>query len=366
MRGDLKSERERYERELPQRIEAVFASHPTLYDHRSQFPGVLACLGDPSAPVWFVAENPSRTQVERAVSSSPEDQWNVSVGDKLFRQQLVSHGFKTGTADSPGGWRCYITDVVKSVDRVNAWSKLPESERRRVAELWAPVLAWELELGQPKIVVSVGASAGGLLDHLLHRRLIPALPLRKKVHHYAYIGSYPDSRTRLGRGHPDRVAAWSDQFAAVRAALDGGVAPPTTPASLSRPPGAASAGRAPRRAHTSDPIDAPELVRDGIRSGLTPDQICDRSGKRRIVWLAGIVEEARQRGELAAFRPTAGSVAKLRDTHAHRWERIAVRVFGDPRRTREAMDLYDQAKGRPGAAQESYTGRGRRFPKMKP
>jgi hypothetical protein len=28
------------------------------------------------------------------------------------------------------------------------------------------------------------------------------------------------------------------------------------------------------------------------------------------------------------------------------------------------MDLYDEAKGEQGAAQRSYTGRGRRFPKM--
>ena len=41
-----------------------------------------------------------------------------------------------------------------------------------------------------------------------------------------------------------------------------------------------------------------------------------------------------------------------------------MRVFGDPRRRREAMDLYDEAKGEEGAAQRSYTGRGRRFPKM--
>jgi hypothetical protein len=70
-------------------------------------------------------------------------------------------------------------------------------------------------------------------------------------------------------------------------------------------------------------------------------------------------------GELGAFQPTPGSVATLRDRHGHRWERIAVSVLGDPRRTRDAMDLYDEAKGKEGAAQESYTGRGRRFPKMR-
>lgn len=213
--------RDVYTRELPNQVDAVFGTHPELYDHRSAFPWLLACLGDVFAPVWFVAENPSLKQVERATDPTPDTQWSVSDGDKLFRQQLVAHGFKTGTVDSPGGWRCYITDVVKSVDRVHAWNKLPVSERRTVAELWASVLAWEFKIGQPKIVVSVGGKADDLLDHLLQTKLIPSLPRRMKIDHYSYIASRPDAVTRLGPLHPERVKAWSAQFGAVRAALDG-------------------------------------------------------------------------------------------------------------------------------------------------
>lgn len=357
-----------YARELRRQLDALFRVHPELHDHRDQFPWVLACLGDPFAPVWFVAENPSLTQVERALDSTPEDQWNVSIGDKLFRQQLFAHGFKTGSADSPGGWRCYITDVIKSVDRVHAWNKLPERERQKVAEAWSPVLAWELALGKPKIVVSVGDKADRLLNHLLRLGLIPPLPRRMKVDHYSYIGSRPDARTGLGPRHPERIEAWSAQFAAVRAALDGKPAaqPPELPPIERRRRERKSVPRTPRPPRTYDAIDVPEFVRDGIRAGLTPDQIYARNGKRRTIYLAGIIEEARAEGELAAFPPTPEKVALLRDRHGHRWERIAVRVFGDPRRTRDAMDLYDEAKGKEGAAQESYTGRGRRFPKMKP
>lgn len=352
-----------YREELPRRLEAVFHAHPELYDHRAQFPWVLACLGDPFAAVWFVAENPSLTQVERAVDSTPEDQWNVSVGDKLFREQLIAHGFKTGMADDVGGWRCYITDVVKSVDRVHEWNKLPQSERLLVADAWAPVLAWELELGQPSIVVSVGDKADRLLSHLLKRGLIPPLPRRMKVDHYSYIGSRPDTRTGLGPRHPDRIAAWSAQFAAVRATLDGrAVTPrPAPQAPLARQVPVTTSP--PARSRVA--IDVPAVVRDGIRAGLTPDQIYARNGKRRAIYLAGIIEEARVAGEFGGFAPTPENVALLRDKHGHRWERIAVRVFADPRRTREAMDLYDEAKGKEGAAQESYTGRGRRFPKMR-
>ena len=123
--------------------------------------------------------------------------------------------------------------------------------------------------------------------------------------------------------------------------------------------------RQPRPPRTWDPIEIPEFVRKGIRSGLSPQQLWANNHRRRSVWLAALIEEARQQSEFAAFEPTPANVELLRDTHQHRWERIAIRVFGDPRRTREAMDLYDEAKGRAGAAQESYTGRGRRFPRMK-
>ncbi|MGH2591357.1 MAG: uracil-DNA glycosylase family protein [Actinomycetota bacterium] len=367
-KDELSPPRDRYAVELPRRLDAVFRANPELYDHRPRFPWVRGCLGEPCAPIWFVAENPSFTQAKRARKSrksTREDQWNVSPGDKLFRRQLVTHGFKTGRAESPGGWRCYITDVIKGVVRVKEWNSLRETEREKVAEAWARVLAWELELGRPKLIVSVGDKADRLLDHLLRRRLIPPLPHRMKIYHYSYIGSRPDARTGLGPGHPDRIAAWSEQFAAVRAALVEDAPAQPLPDLPPIPKETNPMTKTPGPSRTSDPIEVPAVVRDGIRAGLTPDQISARNGNSRAIHLAAILEEATQQGELAAFEPTPANVEQLRDKHEHRWERIAVRVFGDPRCTRETKDLYDEAKGREGAAQESYTGRGRRFPKMR-
>jgi hypothetical protein len=121
----------------------------------------------------------------------------------------------------------------------------------------------------------------------------------------------------------------------------------------------------PRRTLRSyEPIEVPEFVCHQISAGLTPDQIYARNGEQRVIYLAAIIEEARQQNELGGFDATPENVELLRDRHGHRWERIAARVFGDPRRRRDAMDLYDEAKGDEGAAQRSYMGRGRRFPKM--
>ena len=144
-----------FEVELRQRIDETFKRHPRLPDHREMFPWVTGFLGDPSSPVWFVAENPSLGQVERASGlpalRSPESQWAaVSRGDLLFREMLVEHGFKVGDALEAGGWRCYITDVIKSVHRAEAWNREPAAVRWGVAEAWASVFAWELATGNPR------------------------------------------------------------------------------------------------------------------------------------------------------------------------------------------------------------------------
>jgi hypothetical protein len=69
-----------FDGELSLRIDEVYRTNPRLPDHRSEFPCLTSYLGDPHAPVWFVAEYPSLTQVERAQPfSTPEDQWNVSI-----------------------------------------------------------------------------------------------------------------------------------------------------------------------------------------------------------------------------------------------------------------------------------------------
>ena len=106
-----------------------------------------------------------------------------------------------------------------------------------------------------------------------------------------------------------------------------------------------------------------EVVQALLAEGATPDQIAARYGRRREPWLLAIAEEAKLKGEFRAFALTPENVVALRDDRGLRWERVAVRVTGDPRSTSLVRRLYDQAKG-PGASRRSYTGRGRRFEGM--
>jgi len=112
-----------FEQAMATRIGNVFAQHSELCDHRSLYPWLRGWLGDVTAGVWFVAENPSLTQIRRihTTRSTFESQWAASAGDRMFRHALCELGLKTGDPFEPGGWRCYITDVMKSVVFVKDW-----------------------------------------------------------------------------------------------------------------------------------------------------------------------------------------------------------------------------------------------------
>jgi hypothetical protein len=202
--------------QLKNEVAKVFTANPTLPDHRQSAPWATGSLGSPDADVWFIAEYPSLVQVERvARNESPEAQWNKSKGDEVFRDMLVRHGLKRGGRDTPGGWNCYITNIVKSVARPAKWNAADWVEWFRVAEAWAPVLAWELEHGAPLVLAVQGARTKKVLDHLVEQHLLPQLPRVFEMWAPAYVASRPDRALGLGPMHPDRLAKLDRHFAAV-------------------------------------------------------------------------------------------------------------------------------------------------------
>jgi len=214
-------------KELGRRSDDVLRRHSELPNHRKEFPWLTGCLGDPTADVWFIAENPSLHRAKDApANATRETQWTISEGDHLFRKMLVKHGFKGGTEYSVDDWGCYITDVVKSAYVVKEWNAKSLAECNRVAEWWAPVLAWELRLGKPKLVVAVGRRAERLLRHVtkhLFEDVTYQAPLSppepEEVEHYVSIMSFPQGG--LPAGDPDRKRAWDERFAEIqRAAAD--------------------------------------------------------------------------------------------------------------------------------------------------
>ena len=213
---------------MARRIGEVFDAHPELHDHRASYPWLLGWLGDPAATRWLISENPSATQVARIHSSSatPESQWAASRGDRLLREALVEHGLKGGSPFEPGGWRCYLTNVMKSTVFVKDWNGTTAAQQLRVAELWAPVLRYELEVGRPRVLIVLGTKAERALRYLAKNRLLPKPPVMHQIEHYSYVMHRPDNRRGLGPwDSPRRADTQPARLALAEGSPDGTTSP---------------------------------------------------------------------------------------------------------------------------------------------
>ena len=204
-----------YFEQLDLQVSKVFERLPGDRDHRRGYRWLTGYLGDPFSGIWFLAENPSLMRVERIAQRSdyrpsPDLQWSESPGDKLFRDMLVKHGFKLGEAMAEGGWRCYITDIIKETDYVQRWRDKSQVVRNRVAEEWAPVLIWELAYSRPQLIVVMGRQTQRLISHLAATLPEIKLPPTTYLDHYAYIGSRPQGS--LGPMHPTRIRKYDTDF----------------------------------------------------------------------------------------------------------------------------------------------------------
>jgi hypothetical protein len=213
---------DQYWADLAKETDKVFKSHPGLRDHRSQYPWLTGAHGDPFAGIWFVGENPSLTQVERVRdpnggAPTVEAQWWSSRGDKLLREMLVKYGFKNGSIDSPGGWKCYITNVIKEADYTRDWREKTQAARNNSAEIWAGLLAWELKNSKPRLIIAMGNQAETLLHHLISNRRIE-LPRVEQITHYSYIGQR--ALGHLGPMHPLRIIEYEKEIVRVKKIFD--------------------------------------------------------------------------------------------------------------------------------------------------
>ena len=190
---------------VARQVDAVYRAAPQMRDDRAKFPGLSGHLGDPAAKVWFIGWYPSLDAIEEASAlgtvGDPEMQWTVTPGDQVFRTTLVEFGFKAGEPMSRGGWRCYVTNLVKRPINVGLWKRASESQHGAEYARWAPVLDWEIENGKPEVIVAMGQEVARQLDALGRRT---SLPRRAAVMHYATF-NYDNCP-------PDRIVAYREQF----------------------------------------------------------------------------------------------------------------------------------------------------------
>ena len=92
-----------------------------------------------------------------------------------------------------------------------------QHHRSSAAEAWVEVFRWELETGRPRLVVPMGKQVMKLVEHLGDSGRLE-LPRVMYIDHYSYIAFRPKSR--LGPMHPDRVEAYRNRFADIRAGFN--------------------------------------------------------------------------------------------------------------------------------------------------
>ena len=185
----------------PPHWEEQIEKHPWLY----------GALGDPEAGVMFICENPSLKGVREARSplGGPCDfdtQWTGDRAysrDKRFRAVLCDLGLKEGGIWERGGWKCYITNVIKQMAIVADFKKISLEDRRRAAIRWSKILQWELDNVRPTRIFCVGKKAHDLVTWLrANDRLHTNAPCRRIWHYSARRGDEEVEREMRGGIEP--------------------------------------------------------------------------------------------------------------------------------------------------------------------
>jgi len=151
---------------------------------------LLGCLGNPDADIVFLAEIPSLNPPgRRRVPDYPPDErwkmmWNVSPGDKTFREALTENGFiPSGASDQPWRWRCWVTNIVKCPESDKVWKQIKSTKgerRQKILDASSAFLGEELGIVRPKMIVVMGNATAELFDEFVQTDVLDV-----RVPHYA-------------------------------------------------------------------------------------------------------------------------------------------------------------------------------------
>ena len=179
-----------------------------LADWFIEYPWLKGYIGNPESEIWFVAENPSRKGLENIAvpknDRTPNLQWNSHAGDLLLREAIAEAGLKLGDPRDADGWKCYITNAIKQPDYVSQRNKKKSSSFLHAESLrWMPVLQFQIDNGNAKVLVALGKEVERILKYMVKDGL--KCPPLERIHHYSYIMFRPEARTKRGPGNKERI-----------------------------------------------------------------------------------------------------------------------------------------------------------------
>lgn len=158
-----------------------------------EFPWLYGALGEVPSDVMFICENPSIKGMEKAstdtIDSGPPDieaQWwggSTDFAATRFRVALSQLGLKATGPRERGGWKCYITNVIKQSDKAINHEKTDNKIKRQMARDWVDILKWEIGHVKPKFVFCVGGAAHTYVRQIQHEGLLENFPVYKVCHY---------------------------------------------------------------------------------------------------------------------------------------------------------------------------------------
>lgn len=289
---------------INQRLHELGAPYADL--QIEEYPWLYGALGEVPSKVMFICENPSLNGIRSAAidtidgrAPDIEAQWWGGWGNpaaKRFRVALRRSGLKTNNIASRGGWKCYITNVVKEANVAGADQDTKDQrDRKAQARDWADILRWEIGVVRPGTVFCVGRDAMAAVKHLQGRGLLPDFQPRYLTH-YSARGSEErimekilgELKAGLGASGPHRRAA---------------AAPPAGPE-----PVPTLRTEAPRPVTPQPPADEPSLTESASDDSPASElQRLEVEAKQRGLVMPAVVTEDELRAMLAELPPPISS-----------------------------------------------------------
>jgi len=193
-------------------------SNDNLNNWLGDYPWLEGYLGNPQACIWFIAENPSLNKVlwadKKFTDNTVNTQWSYSVPEcKLLRDAMTEAGLKSGNPALNKGWNCYITNAIKEPEIVKDRNKNKRKYIEEQTERWLPVLQYEINSGNPQILIALGKQTESILKLMVKKGL--KCPPIKRVHHYSYIMLRPEAGSKRGPRHPERIKEFKESISAI-------------------------------------------------------------------------------------------------------------------------------------------------------
>lgn len=113
---------------------------------------------------------------------------------------LCGLGLKDGGIWARGGWRCYITNVIKQATIVGEWHETHWHEKLRAASLWSGILQMELNVVRPDKVFCIGHNAHRMVRWLQGNAGLDVPGSVRRIWHYSTPRGDEEVEREMRRG----------------------------------------------------------------------------------------------------------------------------------------------------------------------